>query len=414
MFFKKQTEQKSEKQRVWVFDVGSSSIKILLVDYYSDHLEFIDGEKLKYPSSSFNSNLEFLSELKDQTKEALAKIAERQDPTQTPKRVIAGVGGIGVEGFTSQINYRRARKDGVITENEFATILKRVEERADQLMRKMIAWETAGEGKASLLSSEVIDFNLEGYPVASPVGSVGEKLSFTVYNAYLSEPAFRNLVVFFKYLKLTLVSAVPTSYAMLRVLTEGKKVSGNIVVLDVGQELTEVGIISGKRILGHLGFDVAGNAFTRSVADEFNIDTEDAEKTKLGYSAGKLGGGEMKDIREIVASDCKVFLSGVELILKDFPGFSGFPDDVYVAGGGSLLPGLVSGLQTMAWGEEKTTDKISARNLLPKDLGGFDDKTGKLNSPADVPVVAAALDSKDLIFSTEDDAGFWDKIKSFK
>lgn len=395
-FKKKLTETKQNP--AWVFDFGTSSVKILLCNYLQERVEVLDGTKIKYNAENFDPDDNFRPENLESSIREQIKILQEKNNFNKVRVAVVGLGGLTVEGYTSKINYRRVDSEKPVTENEFKNILKRVEDRSDQIMRKMISWETADNDDIVLISSEVIDIALGGYSVASPVGSAGEKLSFVVYNSYTKDKNLKSIIGLMKTLDLRVVNTVAVSYAVLRAVLENQTEGESAVVLDIGAKTSEVGAIDNNRIIGHLGLDLAGNSFTKNLADAIGKNLADAEKIKLAFAAAKLSGELMKEVREKIATDCKVFVSGVELVLKEFPGLSGLPEKVYLVGGGSLLPGIQSCLQSCAWGESGSLESwIHAEPLLPKHLKGFADLTGALNSPADVPVLAVALDSFDLL-----------------
>jgi cell division ATPase FtsA len=410
MFFSKTDKNKdggeAEGRAALVFDFGSASVKILLCHYFEDRVEILSGAKVKYPQDAFDSEGEMLTEqVAGAIKKVLPGLLSQTANTNLP--VIVGIGGLNVEGYASQINYRRAKKDKVIDQQEFQFILKRIEERAGQIITGMIAWETGQGQGAGLVNSEILDLSLDGYTVDSPVGLRGETLSCVVYNAYASQRTLRSLLRIVKLLGMQLFSITSSMYATLRSVLERYGQSASVVVLDIGGRLTEVGIVKGGRILGHQGFDVAGQSFTDSIVDELGHTHEEAEILKLGFSAGKLPGTAMKDIREIVSSDCKVFISGVELILKEFPGLHGAPEQFLLTGGGSLLPGLLSSMQATSFEPEKPS---RAEMLLPKELHGFRDLTGLINSAADIGPLAVAADAVDLMREAKNPWSKWGAI----
>ena len=393
--FKRKKESKNTP--VLVFDFGTSSAKILLCDYGAESVEIIDGEKLKYPKGCFDTDGRIVAgSLNQPLLDAKQSVLARNEGFN-PNKAVIGLGGISVEGYTSKINYRRAAPEKKIKEVEFKNILKRVEDRADQIMRKMIAWEIASDEDIRLISSEVLALSVNGYETESAIGSIGERLTFEVYNSYTQDKTLSNLLDAIKFLGLEAVSVASTCYAVTRLVIDLVGKTGSGVVLDIGAGSTGVGVIDRGRILGHVEFDVAGDSFTQAIASELEYDLEHAETVKLGYAGGKLPASQMKEVREVVAQDCKVFLNGVELVLSEFPGLQEIPAKFFLIGGGSLLPGVSSSLQSASMSNESVSVELRTEFIEPKRLSGFIDKTGKLNSPADVPVVALALDAIDLM-----------------
>lgn len=398
MFFSKFKKKLNNKTvPTLAFDFGTGTVKILLCVYTPEEVEIIDGQKFKYSKDNFDAEGRIIEgSINERLTEAIKSLLSRNEGI-SPKKAVVGLGGLNISGFTSVINYRRAKAEKKITEIEFKNILKRIEDRADQIMRKMIDWETGADGNIRLISSEVLKLMVNGYEAETPVGAVGEKLTFEVYNAYTQDQNLKTILEAVKSLNLDVVSVTSTCYTMLRAVNDILGASGSGVLIDIGAKSTEVGVIDRGRILGHSSFEVAGDAFTNSIATDLSFDAEQAEMAKLGYSSGKLSGAQMKDVREVVAQDCKVLLSGVELVLKEFPGLEEIPAKFFLVGGGSLLPGVSSLWQSASLSNEIAAVELQTEFLEPKKLSGYIDKTGKMNSPADVPILALALDAIDLI-----------------
>ena len=405
----KSNQSRNAPRSALVFDFGTSAVKILLCDYFDDRVEVVGGTKVKFPKEVFGeegtiTQIDPLEKLLDASIAALVNKAKRSRPALA----LLGLSDLNASGYTSKINYRRAHPERSITEAEFQNILRQVEMRANQIMQKMIRWQTGDGETAALVNSEVLDLKLDGYQIASPVGSAGKNLVFTVYNAYTKEQTLKLLASLFRRLKFSLLSISCSIYPAMRALLDSFGDDLSAVVVDIGGEITDVGVISKGRILGHTAFGIAGSAFSKTIAEAMDLDIERAEMLKLAFAGGKLENNSMKDVRAIVGTDCKVFLSGVELVLKDFPGIRDLPSQVVVFGGGSLLPGVISSFQTYEWKQfsPSSDQQLKVIHLQPQKLTGFKDLTTKLISPADVAPLAVALDGQDLVLEAKTGGGW--------
>jgi hypothetical protein len=149
--------------------------------------------------------------------------------------------------------------------------------------------------------------------------------------------------------------------------------------------------------MGHVPFDVAGGSFTKNIANALDRDEEEASMIKLGFAAGKITKDLADEVRQQVAADCKVFVSGVELILSEFPGVQQVPQLICLCGGGSVLPGILASLQSAEWKNKLTRSKtIRVLHIKPEHLKKFEDASGKLGSPADIGPLSIAIDAADL------------------
>lgn len=396
-FFKKQKKFNTDLNTAFVLEFSSSSVKVLLCDYQPEKLVVLDGSKLKLTDDIVSPT----GSLKiDRTASALKELIDglrEKHPDKQAYSAIAGIATPAVEGYTSQINYRRASQDP-IAKNEFKTMLERVEQRADQIMRKMIDWEIAQNDGIALVNSDILEMALDGYPIDSPVGSTGEKLSSTIYNGYAQTHTARSIGAVVGKLGLQLISMTPTMYAVMRMALESKDTRENLCFLDVGDQATHIGFVQEGRILGHVSIDLAGHTFTRSIADQLGKDVQEAEALKLGFSGGVLKPSMRDDVHELVDNDCKVFATAVELVLQEFPGLKQFPSTFYLLGGGSILPGIMSTISGAEWSVKLERPKtVRAEQLLPQSVPHIEDASGKLNSPADTPILAVAFDASDLM-----------------
>ncbi len=392
LFFKKKSNTSGSGQAALVLDFGTTCVKSLSCRYFSDRVEIIGGKKLAYPDDVFDSRGGIKQ---DSLNENLRQIIEQLsfDSEDKISRAVIGIGGLGVEGYSSRINFRRVDKRRPIDPDEFESIVKKIESRAGEIVRKLVSADTEGRSSA-LLNSEILDVSLDGESVESPIGRPGESVSLLVYNSYIPEAVIGSIVKLVRGAGLTVVSATSTAYAILRCLIDTPNADGIIGVVDVGGGSSELGIISDGRILGHRELPMAGASFTQNISQQTGRPREDAELLKLGFAAAALPEDTMADIREVVAYDCKVYAAGVELILKDFPGLKRMPEKLVFAGGGCLLPGVLAAFQQPDWAENSGTE---ASQLLPKFLPRFKDLTGLIDSPADVPPVAIAVDAIDII-----------------
>jgi hypothetical protein len=92
-----------------------------------------------------------------------------------------------------------------------------------------------------------------------------------------------------------------------------------------------------------------------------------------------------RKLSELLTQDVDVLLQGLALCLKELARGERLPSNIYVCGGGSLLPELMNELSKNAWVEGLPFPKPpQARLLQPSDVRSLTDTTGQLQSPQDV------------------------------
>ncbi len=140
-------------------------------------------------------------------------------------------------------------------------------------------------------------------------------------------------------------------------------------------------------------FALGGRTFTRRLSKILDVPYRTAEKIKIYYSKGQLDKKSAKKVKEALAADCKVWMSGVELTLGEFQNIDSLPSRILLCGGASALPDISEVLKSgdltknLPFAKEPTVSFIQVA-----DVSDITDKTGKLSSPQDItPMGLASL-----------------------
>src|SRR5439155_4661185 len=100
-----------------------------------------------------------------------------------PGKVVVGVAGELVKGFSTVISTPRTRPDTKIASTELRSLLQLVEKRALREAQHLLELERSyGELEARLVHAAITNVRVDGYPVQNPVGFQGKNLELTVFN----------------------------------------------------------------------------------------------------------------------------------------------------------------------------------------------------------------------------------------
>lgn len=147
----------------------------------------------------------------------------------------------------------------------------------------------------TILHTLPLDFTVNNAPANNPIGRVGVQVSGdfcmvtmpkvnldTVYQTIKSVPSFTTVSGVSPYLSVdkTILSSLADSYS---VLNEEDKKNG-IVVVNIGNELTEISIFHKHGLRYRKVIPIAGRTITADIAEAFRLQIEEAEKLKLVYS----------------------------------------------------------------------------------------------------------------------------------
>lgn len=179
---------------------------------------------------------------------------------------------------------------------------------------------------------------------------------------------------------------VISSFASVELIKNYPNIEENYFLVDIGAFATQVSIVSKKELLGTRSFSFGGDYITERIIEKFNINEAEAIKIKTLYgidyrkmsfkfplAESKTAEGIQQyfteDLNETLKDEinkcASLIKSTMEQLALTFsaPNFRDLP--IYVIGGCSLMPGLITYLK-----EKMETEKIN--NLIPMSMGARD------------------------------------------
>lgn len=177
---------------------------------------------------------------------------------------------------------------------------------------------------------------IDGHLVTSPVGMKGKELEFSVFGTAILRPARRALDFIAERLELEVVDviAAPQSLAVL-------VPAHDAVICDVGDADTTLCMIRHNALTAFRQFGMGGRLFTEGVAESYHCAESSAEVLKERYIGGDLPEADRERIEHALAPLVEKWLGELADRLRGLSDDSPIPPAIYMAGGGSLLPGLL-------------------------------------------------------------------------
>jgi cell division protein FtsA len=261
-----------------------------------------------------------------------------------------------------------------------------VEKRALREAQHLLELERSyGELEARLVHAAITNVRVDGYPVQNPVGFQGKNLELTVFNTFAPMTQVGSIDTVVRELDLELAAAVAEPYAIARACASDEAWEQGGIFIDVGGATTDVALLRDGGVEGTRMFNLGGRAFTRRLALALGLSYEEAEARKLRHSEGLLSRKQEQQVSEMLVTDVDVLLQGLALCLKELARGERLPSNIYLCGGGSLLPELMTELRKNAWAAGLPFSREPrSRLLMPEDVRSLTDQTGQLSSPQDI------------------------------
>ena len=366
-------------------DIGTEMVKVLVVRRDGQEGEVLGvGRQPQSPNAMGGGAIADI-ELVIQAANRALEAAEDMSGV-VPGQVVVGIAGELVKGFSSSISYPRERPEQKVREAELKNLLQLVERRALREAQHLLELERSyGDLDARLVHSAITNVRIDGYPVTTPLGFQGKNLEITVFNTFAPMTQVGALETVVRELDLELAAAVAHPYALARAAAGEEAWEQGGIFVDIGGGTTDVALIREGGVEGTRMFNLGGRAFTRRLALAMGLSYEEAEARKLRHSEGLLPPETEQQVTKLLTADVEVLLQGLGLCLRELAHGELLPSNIYLCGGGSLLPELMTELRKNGWAHGLPFARDPQSRLLsPQDVRSLNDTTGQLTSARDV------------------------------
>ena len=318
-----------------------------------------------------------------------------------PSQVIMGIAGELVKGSTTTIKYTRPNPNTNITLEELKDIISKVQRRAFDRARQILSWETGhAEIDVKLVNAAIVDVKIDGYKVTNPLGFQGREVIVGVFNAFAPIVHLGAMQTIADELGLDLLSVVADPYALAKSVGPKESTEFSAIFVDIGGGTTDIAVVRQGGVEGTKMFALGGRSFTKRIATIMGTTFDEAEETKLLYSAKKLPEDDYNLIKKGLETDCQVWFSGVELTLEEFSNMELLPSRIFMCGGGSSLPDLAKYLETAEWSKTLPfAHRPSVHFIKTEEVENIIDGTGNLNHLWDITPMSLANMAIDLVGS---------------
>ena len=399
--FSKIFRKRSGNEHALALDIGTEVIKALVfkIDHEIDKGIVTGVGRIRQKLGDMQSGaVSDILGVIGSCEQAIA-MAENMAGVKRVEQAIIGIAGELVKGSTTTVHYERMKPEIRIDLPELKNIVQKVQWKAFDRIRQQLAWETGhSEIDVKLINAAIVDVRIDGYRVTNPLGFQGRDVSIGIFNAYAPIVHLGALQTIAGELDLDLLSIAAEPYAVARSMGLENNIDFSTIFIDIGGGTTDIAVVRNGGLEGTKMFALGGRAFTKRLAQELNINFEEAESLKIRYGRRELNELVHSRLDRIFHEDCRVWLDGVELSLAEYAENDLLPSRILLCGGGSALPGIKKALSEKSWAKNLSFSKSPQVSFLqPKDVVNIQDSTGLLRDPQDITPMGLANLALDLI-----------------
>jgi len=381
-------KQRPSNKRFLTIDIGSEVVKCMAFEvaenqhgYYANIIG-VGKETLSYGSARSGIVVDI-----DEVEKSIESAVERAtlELGGKIKEVIFGVSGDLSLGLMTTVRLVRAKGDK-ITDKELDDIYSKIHEASyNQALNELMEITGDTEEDIELITSSLVYTKLDGNEVKDVIGQEGKVLEIAMFTAFTPSFHTKMLQTISKNLGLKILAIGSNMYSLTKSLSFAKGRYFDGVIMDVGGEVTDVGIVFGGGIVSTRSLSIGGAHFTRALGKKLGITYLDAEQKKKSYSFGRLSPDENARVEDNMYEIMEIWLSGIELLFMDFTGVKTFSSQICLVGGGASLPELVNFVNKEPWSKSiPFRSPPEFIKLTLSDLHKVADSTGKVYGLEDI------------------------------
>ncbi|MCK5084730.1 MAG: pilus assembly protein PilM [Candidatus Pacebacteria bacterium] len=319
-------------------DIGSEVVKVLILrtDKKKEKVFIIGvGQERQKQSNMKGGNINDVASVVLACKKAIdsAVVMAKIRPT----KVIIGMDGEFIKTMTVKVNYIRNDPRVKIDTKEIKDIVYRAKLDSFAKIKKRISKEEKDNSDIEISSIVIADICIDGYRVMSPVGFRGNEIELEIFNSILSGKNLEIIKNIAKKLSLEIIDVISEPYAVVMSMGIKEIIKFNAILIDIGGKTTNITIISEGNVRKVKTFDIGGRTFTKSLANEFNLEFSEAEKLKIDHSSKKIKKEFSDKIKKVFDRDLGIMFTGIELSLGEFLNSGLLPSQILFYGGASQL-----------------------------------------------------------------------------
>ena len=386
--------KKKTSSRFLTVDIGSDAVKVMAFNIEESEkgsiaaITGIGRQDLLHDSTRGG----IIVDVEDVSKAVSAAAASASNGEEPITGAVFGVGGNLSIGLMTTVRVVRGKGEPV-TEKELDKIFEQVYDAAhEQVQTKLL--ETTGDAttEVQMITSSVVYTKVNGKYVDDPVGEEGQRLELAVFTSFSPTYHLNVLQDVASSSGLEILAVGSSIYSLVKSVGYSKGSDFDGVIMDIGGEVTEVGVVFSGGIVDTRSLDVGGAHFTGELSKGLDLSFTDAEHRKYEYSYGRLPESDVLLVQGYIDTLLDAWLHGVELLFQEFNGVKTFAPNIYMAGGGAELPDIYEVVTKEPWSRSipfKSPPEFT--KLSMKDLPLVIDRTGKASTMGDLVPAALSL-----------------------
>lgn len=327
---------------VFALDIGTRSIIGMLgqVEKGRFHVEAIEKEE-HGRRAMLDGQIVEIEQVAEVAKEVIRRLEEKSGVKLCRVCVAAAGRALKSQSASFKLEFADLRRAD-------ADIIGQLEAGAVSEAEKLIAGESAGQGRFYMVGYTARQYVVDGYPMTNLMDHRGRVFEADVVSTFLPSGVVESLYAVTSRLGLEVSSLTLEPIAALNAAIPADIRLLNLVLVDIGAGTSDIAVCREGSVVGYTMATVAGDEITELLMRSLLVDFKTGERLKMSLgSVEPLQYPDILGIKHEISSENlhEILLPAAEKLAKEISAQilelnGGVPSAVFLAGGGSKLMGL--------------------------------------------------------------------------
>jgi cell division protein FtsA len=383
-----------EGENIVALDIGTEKLKSLLFTVDDLGVKVKKVSRIEQQQHAMKSGIiKNLDTVLENCRLTISELNDKIPQDEYPQKVIMGIAGEYIQGVSIVVNYQReVNYEKEVTEKEERKILVQIQNKIEISGKEDLS-QRIGLTNEDIEILHITQTGLEigGMPVDSLVGYKGRDVRLNFYASFAPKTYTEALKKVASELKMQVLSIVSQPFSVARAYSGSTNRDFSAIFIDIGGGTTDLAIVEKGNVVETKMFAFGGRTFTKEIAKILDLEYRFAEQRKIKYSKKELNKELARDVQKIVYPVAKLWMKTLRSAFSYCDDISSFPTQIYLCGGGALLPKIKEVMLEFPWKKFLPFPVVPKIEFFtPENLDNIKDNSGNLRYLFDVTPASLA------------------------
>lgn len=394
LFKNKADDQTSFSEPTLALDIGTEYLKAVLFSNNKDEVIVENIARIQQQQKAMNKGMILsLSTVLENCRLAINELTAELPEEKFPKKVVMGMAGEYIQGVSITVNYDREDEgNNPVDEKEQEQIVTQIRNQIIETGKKDLAKRIGiSEDDIEVLHITITGVEIGGMQVDSLIGFTGHSVKLFFYASFAPKTFVNSLKSLTESLKLDLKAIVAQPFAVAQSYIGSKNKNFSGIFIDIGGGTTDIAVVVKGNVVDTQMFAFGGRVWTKEIAQNMNLDYRYAENRKIKYANKTLNKDLSQKVKRITWSISQLWMESLASALELSEDIEVFPSQIFLCGGGSLLPDIKNIMLEYPWTKFLKFNAVPQINLfLPNRFDCVVDSSGLAKNAFDITPIALA------------------------